>query len=157
VQLLASHDIVVADTPGKESEAARTVTLLCDLAIVPLQPSKLDLRAIKDALKNIRLAQAISGTSRPDVHLVLNLTAKKDVQTRALRKQLEVAGFPIAQSTVRRLNALRDACDTSVSRMKPSESREAFHDIDHLFLEVLGHRLASFKQYGRASEKAANE
>jgi chromosome partitioning protein len=46
-ELLASHDIVVADTPGKESEAARTVTLLCDLAIVPLQPSKPDLRAIR--------------------------------------------------------------------------------------------------------------
>jgi len=100
--LLASHDIVVADTPGKEkdSDAARTVTLLCYWAIVPLQPSMPDLRAIKDALENIRLAQEISGTSRPEAHLVLKLTAKLDVQTKALRKQLEAAGFPVALNMV---------------------------------------------------------
>ena len=157
-RLLASHDIVVADTPGKESDAARTVTLLCDLAIVPLQPSKPDLRAIKDALKNIRLAQEISASGRPEACLVLNLTAKLDVQTQALRKQLEAAGFPVAQTMVRRLNALRDACDTAVTRMKPSESGEAARDIDALFTELLGEKLANVKRVSEATmEKAANE
>jgi chromosome partitioning protein len=158
IRLCASHDIVVADTPGKESDAARTVTLLCDLAIVPLQPSKPDLRAIKDALKHIRLAQEISGSRRPEAHLVLNLTAKLDVQTKALRKQLEAAGFPVARRMVRRLNALRDACDTAVTRMKPSEGAEAAKDIDALFTEVLGHRLDNIEQFARGSvEQAANE
>lgn len=157
-ELLKTHDIVVADTPGKESDAARTVTLLCDLAIVPLQPSKPDLRAIKDALKNIRLAQEISGTGRPEAHLVLNLTAKLDVQTKALKKQLEEAGFPIAHNMVRRLNALRDACDTSVSRMKASEGGQAARDIDALFAEVLGKRLATISCSNSAtSAKVANE
>jgi cellulose biosynthesis protein BcsQ len=156
--LLSTHDIVVADTPGKESEAARTVTLLCDLAIVPLQPSKPDLRAIKDALKNIRLAQELSGSGRPEAHLVLNLTAKMDVQTKALRKQLETAGFPVAQSMVRRLNALRDACDSSVTRMKRAEGGPAARDIDCLFTEVLGKRLATISRVNQAtSKKAANE
>jgi chromosome partitioning protein len=156
--LLATHDILVADTPGKESDAARTVTLLCDLAIVPLQPSKPDLRAIKDALKNIRLAQEISGTSRPEAHLVLNLTAKLDVQTRALKKQLEDAGFPVARNMVRRLNALRDACDTSVTRMKASEGGQAARDIDALFTEVLRSRLAAIPRAEVSTTgKAANE
>jgi len=156
-ELLASHDIVVADTPGKESEAARTVTLLCDLAIVPLQPSKPDIRAIKDALKNIKLAQEISGTNRPEAHLVLNLTAKLDVQTKALRKQLEEAGFPVAHSMVRRLNALRDACDTSVTRMKASEGKEAARDLENLFQEVLAGKLAAITQGRKAARKAGNE
>jgi len=158
ITLLSTHDIIVADTPGKESEAARTVTLLCDLAIVPLQPSKPDLRAIKDALRNIRLAQEISGSGRPEVRLVLNLTAKMDVQTKALRKQLETAGFPVAQSMVRRLNALRDACDSSVTRMKQAESGEAARDIDRLFTEVLGHRVATISRLNLTTNgKAANE
>jgi cellulose biosynthesis protein BcsQ len=157
-QLLSSHDLVIADTPGKESDAARTVTLLCDLAIVPLQPSKPDLRAIKDALKNIRLAQEISGSGRPQARLVLNLTAKLDVQTKSLRKQLEAAGFPVAKNMVRRLNALRDACDTSVNRMKPSEGGQAAGDIEALFIEILGDRLAALKRMDVPSmERAANE
>jgi chromosome partitioning protein len=139
--LLESHDIVIADTPGRESESARTVTLLADLAIVPLQPSKPDLRAIKDALKTIRLAKEITGGYRPDAVIVLNLTAKGDVQTRALREQLKASGFPVARAEIRRLNALRDACDTAVTRMKISEGGEAACDVDALFSELLGEKL----------------
>jgi chromosome partitioning protein len=142
-KLLSTHDIVVADSPGKESDASRTVTLLCDFAIVPLQPSKPDLRAIKDALKSIRLAQEISSGTRPEAVLVLNLTAKADVQTRALREQLKESGFPVARSEIRRLNALRDACDTAVTRMRFSEGGEAARDVEALFSELLGERLAA--------------
>ncbi len=159
-ELLAIHDILVADTPGQESDAARTVTLLCDLAIVPLQPSKPDLRAIKDALKNIRLAQEISGTGRPEAHIVLNLTAKIDVQTKSLKKQLQEAGFPVANNKVRRLNALRDACDTAVTRMKASVGGEAARDLDALFTELLGKRLEIIARPKNAEiniGKAANE
>jgi chromosome partitioning protein len=38
-ELIAANDFVVVDTPGRESDAARTATLLADLAIIPLQPS----------------------------------------------------------------------------------------------------------------------
>lgn len=159
-KLLCSHDIVVADTPGKESDAARTVAFLADLAIVPLQPSKPDLRAIKDALKTIRLAQEVTGGKRPQVVLVLNLTAKGDVQTRILREQLAASGFPVATTEVRRLNALRDSCDTAVTRLPPSQAHEAAADIDTLFTELLGRRLAAMRRDVQASidrKKAAHE
>ncbi|MCA9188766.1 MAG: AAA family ATPase, partial [Planctomycetales bacterium] len=35
-KLIAANDFVVVDTPGRESDAARTAVLLADLAIVPL-------------------------------------------------------------------------------------------------------------------------
>ncbi len=159
-ELLRSHDIVVADTPGKDSDAARTVTFLADLAIVPLQPSKPDLRAIKDALKSIRLAQELSAGKRPQAILVFNLTAKGDVQTRTLRQQLAANHFPIAMREVRRLNALRDSCDTAVTRLRPWEAREATADIDALFTELLGPKLSALPRRGQGStvkEIAANE
>jgi len=159
-ELLRSHDIVIADTPGKESDASRTVAFLADLAIVPLQPSKPDLRAIKDALKSIRLAQEVTGGKRPEAILVLSLTAKGDVQTRILREQLAANGFPIARSEIRRLNALRDSCDTAVTRLRPSEAREAAADIDALFTELLGERLTPLPRNVQGStggKKVANE
>jgi chromosome partitioning protein len=159
-ELLRCHDIVVADTPGKDSDAARTVTFLADLAIVPLQPSKPDLRAIKDALKSIRLAQELSAGKRPQAVLVFNLTAKGDVQTRTLRQQLAANHFPIATREVRRLNALRDSCDTAVTRLRPWEAREATADIDALFTELIGPKLSGLPRRGQVStvkEIAANE
>jgi chromosome partitioning protein len=160
MKLLQGDSVIVADTPGKESDAARTVTFLADVAIVPLQPSKPDLRAIKDALKGIRLAQEVTNGQRPKATLVLNLTAKGDVQTRTLRRQLEASGFPIARSEIRRLNAIRDACDTAVTRLRKSEAGEAASDLDTLFMEVLGDILNTLPK--RSDEcvtigRAANE
>jgi hypothetical protein len=98
------------------------------------------------------LAKEISGGARPDAVLVLNLTAKGDIQTRALREQLKASGFPVARTEIRRLNALRDACDTAVTRMKLSEGREAARDIEALFTELLAERLVSVPK--RASSLA---
>lgn len=135
-ELMQSHDYVVADTPGRESDAARTATLLADLAIVPLQPSKPDLRALHDALKSIRLGHELSGGSRPRALLVLNLTAKNDVQSRLLRCQLAELGLHVARSEVRRLNAIRDSCDGTVTRLRPSGVADAAGDIHALFAEI---------------------
>lgn len=141
-ELQSAHEIIVADTPGKEGDAARTVTFLADLAILPLQPSKPDIRAIKDALKVVRLAQEVTGGKRPEALLVLNLVAKGGVQSRVLREQLSASGYQVAESEIRRLNAIRDACDSAVTRLPGLECRGAASDMDSLFSEILGNRIA---------------
>jgi chromosome partitioning protein len=140
-EMLADHDIVVADSAGSGSDAAHTITLLADLVIVPLQPSKPDVRAIKDALKFVRLAQEMSGGAKPQVRLVLTFTAKGDVQTRRLRDELVGLDLPVARSEIRRLNAFRDACDTAVTRLRTREALEASKDIEALFTELLDGQL----------------
>jgi chromosome partitioning protein len=134
--LLRQHDVVVADSPGSSGDAAHTITLLADLVIVPLQPSKPDVRAIKDALKFVRLAQEISRGQKPAVVLVLTFTAKGDVQTRRLREELAGLGVPVARSEIRRLNAFRDSCDAAVTRQKTREAGEAAKDMNALFDEL---------------------
>jgi chromosome partitioning protein len=151
--LLQEHQVVVADSPGSGGDTAHTITLLADLVIVPLQPSKPDVRAIKDALKFVRLAQEMSGGSKPDVRLVLTFTAKSDVQTRRLRQELVGAGLPVAVSEIRRLNAFRDACDNSVTRQPNREAAEASKDIEALFAEIVAEKLKLGKSH---STVAAN-
>lgn len=135
--LLASHEIVVADSPGSGGDASHTITLLADVAVIPLQPSKPDVRAIRDALKFVRLAQEMSGGQRPKTSVVLTFTAKADVQTRKLRSQLEQLGMPVAKAEIRRLNAFRDACDTAVTRSVTREGRDAARDLEVLYRELL--------------------
>lgn len=158
-RLLKSHEIIVADTPGSEGDAANTVTLLADQVVVPLQPSRADLRALKDTLKTIRLAQEVSGGQRPQAILALTFTAKNDVQSRNLRRQLAASGFPVARNEVRRLNAFRDSSDTSVTRLKPSEAKEAAFDIEALFTELFSERLARIprRRSNTIERRAGNE
>ena len=141
-ELSKTHDVIVADSPGSGGDAAHTITLLADLVIIPLQPSKPDVRAIKDAMKFVRLAQELSGGQKPDAALVLTFAAKGDVQSRKLREQLQGVGVRVAVAEIRRLNAFRDSCDSAVTRQRSREAAEAAKDIDALFTELLDSRLA---------------
>lgn len=141
-ELNKTHDVVVADSPGSGGEASHTITMLADMAIVPLQPSKPDLRAVKDALKFVRLAREMSGGPKPEPRIVLTLTAKGDVQSRKLRAELGFLDVQVARSEIRRLNAFRDSCDSAVHRMSSRDAIEAAKDIDALFDELLGANLA---------------
>lgn len=138
-ELQQTCQVIVADTPGAENEASQVVPYLSDLALVPLQPSKPDLRAIKKALRFIRVSQEMTG--RPEVVLVLTFTAKGDLQARRLRGQLGELGLEVAQSEVRRLNAFRDSCDSAVTRLTTRDAIEAARDIDALFSELFSTRL----------------
>lgn len=152
--LIKTHDVVVADSPGSGGEASHSITMLADLAIVPLQPSKPDIRAVKDALKFVQLAREMSGGAKPEATIVLTFTAKGDVQTRKLRAELGALGVPVAKSEVRRLNAFRDACDSAVHRILSRDAKEAAKDLDLLFTELLGDKLKAWK--GTLIKEAAN-
>lgn len=144
-ELLVSHDYIVADAPGEEGEAANAVTMLADMAILPLQPTKPDIRALKDALKTIRLAHTLTQRERPQAVLVLNCVRKKSLRTSVLRKQLLGLGFRVADKEIRRLDALADSCDSAVTREKTPKSREAALDIEALFSELFGNELTTRK------------
>jgi cellulose biosynthesis protein BcsQ len=142
-ELSTTHPVIVADTPGSSSDAAHTVTLLSDFVIVPLQASRVDVLAIKDALKFVRLAREMSGGQRPDARIVLTFTAKGDVQSRKLREQLAGFDVPVAASEIRRLNAFRDAFGSSVTRLASRDVVEASRDVDSLFTELFSDELRS--------------
>jgi chromosome partitioning protein len=150
-RLAATHDFLVVDSPGSGGDASHTVTLLADLVVVPLQPSKPDVRAIREALKFVFLARELSGGAKPDARIVLTMTAKGDVQSRRLRQELAGLGVPVAVSEVRRLNAFRDACDGAVTRGVGREAKEAARDLEALFGELLGEVLSR-----QAAKEVAN-
>lgn len=136
-ELAIEHDFIIADAPGEEGEAANAVTFLADLAILPLQPTKPDVRALKDALKTVRLAHAVTDGRRPVTMLVLNGVRKKSIRTSVLRSQLQNLGYRVASHEVRRLDALADSCDSAVTRENTPRAREAATDINLLFSELL--------------------
>ena len=140
-ELMAKHDFVIADGPGKESTAADAVVFLADLAIVPLEATKPSVRALKEALKTIRLAHGVRG-GKPETVLVLSKVRKKSRRTAKLKEQLRTSGFRVAEAEVRFLDAFADACDSAVTRGTTPMSREAAVDVNAIFSELLTERLA---------------
>jgi chromosome partitioning protein len=159
-ELVANTQVVVVDTPGSASAAAFTATLLADIAVIPLQPSESDVWAIDKALQAVSVAHEATAGKRPETFIVLTCTALRDVQARALRQQLQ-ANLPyrIARAEVRRLFAFRAATGKSVTRMKGTDAEKARADLNALFCEILGGRLAGIEDTNdcKQTRRASNE
>lgn len=155
-ELAQRSDIVVADTPGHGNDAAYTVTLLSDIAVVPLQPSKLAVRALGDALQFILLGQESSGGEKPKPYIVLTHTHSGSVRARRLRDTIrESLDVPVLNAQMRFLDAFADSPDSSVNRMRGREARQAAADIDAIFSELLADHLSHID--GSVTSRAANE
>lgn len=136
-ELLAEHDFVIADAPGKEGSAADAVTFLADLAVLPLEPTKPSVRALKDALKTIRLAHQVR-QGKPETVLVLSKVRKKSRRTAVLKGQLRTSGFRVADAEIRFLDAIAESCDAAVTRRVTPATQGAASDMEALFGELLG-------------------
>lgn len=140
-ELITLHDFVIADAPGEEGEAANAVTFLADLAVLPLEPTKPCIRALKDALKTIRLAHTVTQSKRPETVLVLSKVRKKSRRTAVLKEQLRGSGFRVADTEIRFLDAIAESCDSAVTRKVTPSSQGAASDMEAFFWELLGVRL----------------
>ena len=141
-ELSAAHDFIIADAPGEEGEASNAATFLADLAVLPLEPTKPCIRALKDALKTIRLAHAVTQGKRPETVLVLSKVRKKSRRTAVLKEQLRGSGFRVAETEIRFLDAIAESCDSAVTRNVMPLSQGAASDMESFFWELLGVRLA---------------
>lgn len=137
MDLKQSHDFLIADAPGRATEDTRTLMLLSDLAIFPMTPSILDLRSVKTATETLKFAHTITG-GRPQGLLVLNRIKMRDTISRELKDAATEFQLPVATTTVRDLQAFRDAAQqgTVVTRMG-YRGREAASDVTQLFQEII--------------------
>jgi len=147
-ELADTHDFVVGDGPGGIDDVSRTMLLLSDLALLPISPSILDLRSVKQATAILRYAQQING-ARPTGRLVLNKMRTRDTISRELIATAPTLGVNVAGVVLRDLQAYRDAAQqgTVVTRMgrKGAAARE---EIERLFDELVpeGKRLIADKE-----------
>lgn len=148
-ELSSLVDLLVLDTPGNaRSDMAQAATIIADIVLIPLQPSKADLREVKNALAYVKLGQSISDGRKPRPTIVITMTAKGDLQTKQLRRDLAAIDLAVATAEVRRLNALRDGFGTSITRLVTPRTREAAEDLEVLFAEVLTVPLEALRAQG---------
>jgi chromosome partitioning protein len=127
---------VICDAPAGLDEVSRTLLLLADLALLPICPSILDLRSVTLATSILRYAQSING-DRPQGALVLNKMRRRDRISRELVHAIPDLGIGIAGSTIRDLQAFRDAAQQGsvVTRMN-GRATAAADDLNSLATEL---------------------
>jgi chromosome partitioning protein len=60
-ELSKDYDFVVVDGPASLSESTRAILFRSDLAVIPTQPTGVDLRSASDAMRLVKQAQSVRG------------------------------------------------------------------------------------------------
>ena len=58
-QIVDDYDYLIVDGPASLSEATRAILFRTDLALIPVQPTGVDLRSASDAMRLVKQAQSV--------------------------------------------------------------------------------------------------
>jgi len=136
-QLLDEYQYVVIDCPPSvHAEQTKTVLGFTDIALVPVQPSPVDLWATVHIEEAVNTAK--NTNSNLNAYLVINQLEPRTTLSKLVRDALSEIGLPVANTALRRRAIYRSSAldGKSVYDMK-SRGRDAADELEQLIQEVL--------------------
>lgn len=133
------YDAVVVDGPGSLSEVTKTILDCSDIALMPCQPSGLDLSSSGSFLRIVRHRQKIRG-GKPKVGLFLSRAVKGTVLLKEAKEALQIdERFPLLETIIYQRQCLADASiqKGTVFNLSGSAAKTAAKDYELLFKEAL--------------------
>lgn len=137
-KLAEKYTSVVVDGPGSLSEVTKAILARCDLALVPCQPSGLDLHSSAKIIRFIRHAQELRG-GMPKAAMFLSRATKGTLLLQEAKQLLKESNFPLLSTTIYQRQCLADAPgqERTVFQLSGVAAKEATKDYESLFKEAL--------------------
>ncbi|MGI0495201.1 AAA family ATPase [Alkalinema pantanalense CENA528] len=137
-QLAEQYEYVVVDAPAGLAEACRAILFRADLAIVPCQPTGIDLKSASDAVKIIRQAQSVRG-GEPDAAIFLSRAVRG---TRLLDEAIALltkTNIPVLKTVIHQKQVIADTFGQSkvVWNLLGKPATESANEFDRLFKEIM--------------------
>lgn len=138
-ELALESDLLVVDGPASLAEATRAILFRADLAIVPVQPTGVDLRSASEAVRLIKQAQSVRG-GLPTAAVFLSRAVKgtklKDEALALLSKTKEVT---VLKSVIHQKQAIADTSGqpATVWDLPSRPAKESAREYERLFKEIL--------------------
>ena len=138
-ELALQCDQLVVDGPASLAEATRAILFRADLAIVPVQPTGIDLRSASEAVRLIKQAQSVRGGT-PAAAMFLSRAVKgtklKDEAYTLLSKTPELT---LLKSVIHQKQVIADTSGQSATvwDLSSRPAKESAREYDRLFKEIL--------------------
>lgn len=136
-KLSQEYDYVVVDCPPSV-HALQTISVLelCDLALIPVQPSPVDLWATVHTEKAVQVAQ--QSNTKLQALLVINQLESRTTLSRLVRDALSEIGLPVAKTALRRRAIFRNSVLEGKNVFEVGRRGvDAASEIDELIHEVI--------------------
>lgn len=136
--IAANHDYVVIDGPAGLAEPTRAILLLCDFALLPCQPTAVDLRSAVDAIRLVRQAQKIRNGS-PKTYAFLARAVKGTRLKEEAVEALSEMGVPSLETPIHQRQVVADCFGqgATVWDMPGRPAAESAKEFEALFKEAM--------------------
>jgi chromosome partitioning protein len=137
-KLARQYDYVIVDGPAGLSDATKVILYTTDLAIIPCQPSGVDLRSASDAIRLIRQAQT-ERNGPPKAAVFLSRAVKGTRLKDEAITLLSNVGVPVLDTVIHQRQAIADTFGqaATVWELLGKASVEAAEEFEQLFHEIL--------------------
>src|SRR4051812_30640282 len=149
-------EVLFIDTPPHTAPAIEVVARNIDLAVVPVQPSILDVTATQDTLKLLRANKV------PAVAVITRAPARPDEETLETERALEALGLPLLDTRVVERKVYRRALTQgqAVGEFDPTskaarEIKKLWKEIEHLNKATIASAEADLKRRNDERAEAA--
>ena len=131
-------DVVLVDGPAGLSDVTRQTLVLVDLAVLPVGPSAVDLRAALQAVELVLAARHARGSQLPAARLVLNRVQPWTTLGADAADAIRHQQVPGCRAVVRQRTCLADASGqaTTVFDLSGPAAAAAADDLHALYLEL---------------------
>lgn len=137
-KFVGQYDQLVVDGPAGLSGATKAIVAKADLAIIPCQPTGVDLRSASDAIQLIEQAQAVrQGLPKSAIFLSRAVRGTR-LKDEAL-EQLSKMTVPVLDTVLHQRQAIADTFGqaATVWELLGKPAAEAAEEFDELFREIM--------------------
>lgn len=138
-ELALQCNSLVVDGPASLAEATRAILFRADLAIIPVQPTGVDLRSASDAVRLIKQAQSVRG-GLPAAAVFLSRAVKgTKLKEEAIALLEKISEVTLLKTVIHQKQAIADTSGQSAT-VWDLPSRPAFEsarEYERLFKEIL--------------------
>jgi chromosome partitioning protein len=140
-ELSPQYDYVIVDGPASLSEATRAILFRTDLALIPVQPTGVDLRSASDAMRLVKQAQSVRG-GLPQALLFLSRAVKgTKLKEEAIALLEKIPNAQFLNAIIHQKQAIADTSGQSATvwELPGRPATESAREYDQLFKEVLNY------------------
>jgi chromosome partitioning protein len=137
--LSRNYEYVIVDGPASLSEATRAILFRCDVAVIPTQPTGVDLRSASDAMRLVKQAQSVRG-GLPKALIFLSRAVKGTrLKEEAISLLSQIPDSQFLKAVIHQKQAIADTSGQSATvwDLSGTAAAESGQEYNSLFKEIL--------------------
>ena len=138
-ELSKNYDFVVVDGPASLSESTRAILFRSDLAVIPTQPTGVDLRSASDAMRLVKQAQSVRGGLPRAVIFLSRAVKGTRLKEEALALLAQTSDAQLLKTVIHQKQAIADTSGQSATvwDLPGTPAAESGQEYKQLFNEIL--------------------